>query len=158
MFLKKALFAAVLIFACSFNVMAAEKKDMDKDFMFIKKSENAFKDTVTKIENDLKKKSIQIFAKFDHAKNAKDAGLTLDETTVIVFGDPKVGTKLMQENQLIAEELPLKILVWQDKNGDVFAGFVKPGAFSKDFGMDANPIIGKMQGLMEGIVAAGTGK
>lgn len=76
-----------------------------------------------RIEQTLRAMGIPVFAKFDHGKNAEEVGLTLRPNQVIVFGSPKVGTKLMQDNPSISIELPLKISVWEDKNGSVWATF-----------------------------------
>lgn len=155
MLTKKIMLAVLLVFVLGFGAAASEKT-MSTDFIYAQKSAYGFKETVERIENDLKKRDIPVFAKFDHAKNARDVSLDLGETTVIVFGDPKVGTKLMQETQIMAVDLPLKILVWQDKDKNVYAGFIKTSYMAEKFGMASNPVIGKMQGLLEAIVAAGT--
>lgn len=122
------------------------------NFMYETQSKYSVNDTVKRIEIELKKRKIPVFAKFDHSKNAKDVKLELRDTTVIVFGDPSVGTKLMQENQLIAIELPLKILVWQNEKNLTMVGFIKPAYMADKYGMGKNPIIGKMQTLLESIV------
>ena len=59
-------------------------------------------ETMGRIEQILQKMDIPVFAKFDHQKNAKEVGLDLRPNQVIVFGSPKVGTKLMQENTAIS--------------------------------------------------------
>ncbi len=61
--------------------------------------------------NFLKSKGIKIFAVIDHAKAAKEAGLTMPNTRVVIFGNPKLGTKLMLENPQIALALPMKTLI-----------------------------------------------
>ena len=71
---------------------------------------------------------------------------------VIVFGSPKVGTKLMQENPSISIELPLKISVWEDKNGSVWATFPLMKPMAANYGLENEPVIEKMQTLLENIV------
>lgn len=75
--------------------------------------------------------------------------------TVIVFGSSKVGTKLMQDNPSISIELPLKISVWEDKNGSVWATFPQMRTMAAEYGLEAEPVIGKMQELLEKIVIKG---
>lgn len=58
-----------------------------------------------------------VFAVFDHAEAAKGVGLKLGPTTVVAFGNPAAGTKLMQLQQQVGLDLPLKILVWEDESG-----------------------------------------
>lgn len=73
-------------------------------------------ETVAKFSNILKEKGIMLFNVFNHSKLAKEAGLEMTETSVVVFGAPKVGTLLMQCEPQIALELPLKFLIY--KEGD----------------------------------------
>lgn len=84
--------------------------------------------------------------------NAEEVGLKLLPDQVIVFGSPKVGTALMQENPSISIELPLKISVWEDKNGSVWATFPLMKQMGANYGMENNPVINQMQGLLEKIV------
>jgi uncharacterized protein (DUF302 family) len=58
-----------------------------------------------------------VFARVDHAAGAKEAGLELRPTEVLIFGSAKAGTPLMQADQTIGIDLPLKVLVWQDVAG-----------------------------------------
>ena len=114
-------------------------------------------ETMKRIELILHKKDIPVFAKFDHGKNAEEAGLKLRPNQVIVFGSPKVGTKLMQENPAISIELPLKISVWEDKNGKVWTSFLQMERLASEYGLEKEPVIGKMQELLENIVYQAAG-
>lgn len=67
--------------------------------------------TITVIKKMLNKKKLKVFSVIDHHKGAKKVKLNLDKTSLIIFGNPKVGTLLMQENQLLGLALPLKLLV-----------------------------------------------
>lgn len=109
-------------------------------------------ETMARLEQNLKTAGIPIFAKFDHGKNAEEVGLELRPNQVIVFGSPKVGTKLMQDNPSISIELPLKISVWEDKNGSVWLTFPQLGQIAANYNMSGNPIIGKMQELLQNLV------
>ena len=73
-----------------------------------------FEETVAAIQKTLNSKGITIFATIDHQAAAKAVGETMPPATVLIVGNPKVGTALMQENPLLAIELPLKILVYQE--------------------------------------------
>jgi len=74
----------------------------------------SFEETVAAIQKTLNSKGITIFATIDHQAAAKAVGETMPPATVLIVGNPKVGTALMQENLLLAIELPLKILVYQE--------------------------------------------
>ena len=74
----------------------------------------SFEETVAAIQKTLNSKGITIFATIDHQAAAKAVGESMSRATVLIVGNPKVGTALMQENLLLAIELPLKILVYQE--------------------------------------------
>jgi len=67
-----------------------------------------------------------IFARIDHAAGAESAGMALRPTSVLIFGNPKVGTNLMKCSQSIGIDLPLKMLAWEDEDGKVYLGYTKP--------------------------------
>lgn len=124
------------------------------------KVESSFgaEETLHRLEEALKAQGIPIFAIFDHQKNAEEAGLSLRPTTVVVFGSPKVGTRLMQENQEIAIDLPLKILVWEDKEGKTQLAFPLMKPLGRAYGMQDNPVIFNMQTLLEKLVKKAAGR
>ena len=74
---------------------------------FTAKSEYDFRQTIGRLKKNFKANNIAIFAEIDHTKAAKKAGENLLPATVLVVGNPKVGTRLMQENPKVAIELPL---------------------------------------------------
>lgn len=115
-------------------------------------------ETIQRIEQILHKMDIPVFAKFDHGKNAEEAGLQLPPNQVIVFGSPQVGTKLMQANPAISIELPLKISVWEDKDGKVWTSFPQMEKLATEYGLEKEPVIGKMQALLEKITAEANGQ
>lgn len=114
-------------------------------------SSSDFNNTIITIETELEKLNIPIFAKFDHYQNAKDVNLDLRKTTVIVFGAPKVGTLLMQANQNIALELPLKLLILEDNSGKTIVRFKKMEYIAKEYNLEDNDIIKKMDQLLENL-------
>lgn len=122
------------------------------NLLFTYESQFSVAETMARMEQVLKTMGIPVFAKFDHGKNAEEVGLKLLPNQVIVFGSPKVGTALMQENPSISIELPLKISVWEDKNGSVWATFPQMKQMAANYGMEDNPVIAKMQELLEKIV------
>ena len=74
----------------------------------------AFEETVAALQKELKSKGITIFATIDHHKAAEAVGESMQPATVLIVGNPKVGTALMRENTLLAIELPLKILIYEE--------------------------------------------
>ena len=73
----------------------------------------AFEETITALQKTLNSKGITIFATIEHHKAAEAVGENMQPATVLIVGNPKVGTALMQENPRLAIELPLKILIYE---------------------------------------------
>lgn len=121
------------------------------------KSENSFEVSLEKLQEAIKSKKIKIFSVFDHAQEAKNVGLELEPTSVVVFGAPAVGTKLMQANQDIAYELPLRILVVK-KGDEVFLQYENPSDMAAKYGLENNQIIQKMNSLMQMLAKEATEK
>jgi uncharacterized protein (DUF302 family) len=78
-------------------------------------------------------RGMTIFAQIDHADAAKEVGMTLAPTEVLIFGSPKAGTPLMQASQTI--DLPLKALVWQDSAGKTWLGYNDPKWLARRHGV-----------------------
>lgn len=127
----------------------------DDNRLYLIEGQFPVNETVERLENALKARNIPVFAKFDHARNAKDAGLALRPTTVLVFGSPLVGTHLMQADQSISLELPLRISVWEDEAGSTWLAFPRMGDIAHEYGLDGNPFVPKMQTLLEQLVRIG---
>jgi uncharacterized protein (DUF302 family) len=77
-------------------------------------------ETVERLKALLAQKGIELCAHIDHAAAARKAGLSLRPTQVLIFGNPKAGTPLMQSRQTIGLDLPLRALVWEDEAGRVW--------------------------------------
>lgn len=75
----------------------------------------AFEETVVALQKELKSRGITIFATIEHHKAAEAVGENMQPATVLIVGNPKVGTALMQENPRLAIELPLKILIYKEE-------------------------------------------
>jgi uncharacterized protein (DUF302 family) len=73
--------------------------------------------TVERLKALLAQKNIQVFADIDHAAGARNAGLALRPTRLLIFGNPTTGTPLMQSQQTIGLDLPLRVLIWEDEEG-----------------------------------------
>jgi uncharacterized protein (DUF302 family) len=77
-------------------------------------------ETIDRLAAIVTSKGLSVFARIDHAANADQVGLSLRPTYLIIFGNPKAGTPLMQENQVSGIDLPVKALAWQDEAGKVW--------------------------------------
>ena len=95
------------------------------------------KETMDRLEAEIKAKGMTVFARIDHAAGAAQAGLSLRPTEVLIFGNAKAGTPLMQSNQTIGIDLPLKALVWQDADGKVWLSYNEPSWLAQRHGLAA---------------------
>lgn len=89
-------------------------------------SPHSVADTVDRLAQVLEAKGMTVFTRINHAENAGKAGLDLRPTEVLIFGNPKIGTPLMNCAQSIAIDLPQKMLAWQDATGQVHLGYNAP--------------------------------
>jgi uncharacterized protein (DUF302 family) len=80
-------------------------------------------ETVERLKALLAQKGIEVFAHIDHAAEARKVGLALRPTQVLIFGNPKAGTPLMQDRQTIGLDLPLRALVWEDEHCKVWVTY-----------------------------------
>jgi len=92
------------------------------------------KDTMNRLEAELRAKGMTVFARIDHAAGAKAVGLPLRPTEVLIFGNAKAGTPLMQSVQTVGIDLPLKALVWQDSSGDTWLSYNDPAWLAQPTG------------------------
>ena len=91
--------------------------------IIIKKSACSVAKTIKNIENILDKKGLSVFKVVNHQKNASSVDMKMNESKLIIFGNPKLGTSLMKQDMTIGLDLPMKILVYKDKNNQVQMAF-----------------------------------
>jgi uncharacterized protein (DUF302 family) len=99
---------------------------MTPDGMILLPSSHDANATMDRLVASVTAHGLHVFARIDHAGAAQQAGLTLRPTEVLIFGDPKGGTLLMQAAQSIGIDLPLKVLVWEDEAGKCWIGYNDP--------------------------------
>ena len=104
---------------------------------------------VSRIERALHRLGVMVLARIDHAAGARAAGLELPDEVVLVFGDPAVGTLLMQTDPRVGLDLPLRMLVWSH-NGTTAVGYRDPRGLDIDPAPDSvRSTLAKMHGLLE---------
>lgn len=89
------------------------------------------KETMDRLEAEVKSKSLSVFARVDHAAGAAQVGMKLRPTDLLIFGNAKGGTPLMQAVQTAGIDLPLKALVWQDAQGVTWVSYNDPHWIAK---------------------------
>jgi len=116
--------------------------------MRMRESCHPVSNTFDRLQNILKSRGIEISARIDHAQAAAKKGLELRPSEVLIFGNPAIGTKLMQSRSSIALDLPLRVVVWQETDGTVWLGWHEP----REVGLEHS-----IQGRGETIEAIRTG-
>jgi uncharacterized protein (DUF302 family) len=121
------------------------------------KSSHDVKNTADRLENILKEKGMNVFLRIDHTEGARKVGKELRPTELIIFGNPKVGTPLMQCSQTMAIDLPQKALIWQDESGQVWLTYNDPQYLAKRHGIDAcKAVLDKVKNALKNFAQAAT--
>jgi uncharacterized protein (DUF302 family) len=116
------------------------------------------KETLDRLEAQIKAKGLTVFARVDHAAGAAAVGMTLRPTEVVVFGNARGGTPLMQDKQTAGIDLPLKYLVWQDEAAKTWLSYNEPGwiAHRHGLGTASDAALKAMTGLLGALAKAAT--
>ncbi|MGB7097362.1 MAG: DUF302 domain-containing protein [Xanthobacteraceae bacterium] len=98
-------------------------------------SQHSVKATIDRLENAARAKGLTIFARIDHAAGATSVGLPLRPTELLIFGNARGGTPLMQLAQTIGIDLPLKALAWEDAAGKTWLSYNEPAWVAERHGV-----------------------
>jgi len=116
--------AALLTFSClSLATAQPLSSPLDTDGVIRVKSAYPFDQTIARIKQDVAAKGIKFFDEIDQAKLAGDAGVKLRPSTLLVFGNPPLGTLFITSNPNAGLDWPVRLLVMQDENGDIYAAY-----------------------------------
>lgn len=114
-------------------------------------------ETLDRLATIVEDKGITVFARIDHAEGAKQADMELRATELLIFGNPRVGTPLMQCAQSIAIDLPQKALAWQDAEGQVWLGYNDPAYLAERHQLSGcDEAINKVSKALSNFVKAAT--
>jgi uncharacterized protein (DUF302 family) len=109
-------------------------KISDATQVMTKSSPFSVAETVARFSQVVTAKEMKVFAIINHSGEAHEAGLDLPESKVIIFGNPEAGTPVMEAAPLMALELPLKVLTWEDE-GRTRVSYSAPGALAERYGL-----------------------
>lgn len=146
-------FVAVILTAVALALPATAARAAEG--VIVVNSANDVKTTTDKLEKILTEKGITIFARVDHAAGAESVGQKLRPTALLIFGNPKLGTPLMQKDQKIGLDLPLKTLVYQAEDGKTYIAYNDPAYLSKRYGVtEPANVFATMAGALRNFAAA----
>jgi len=105
-----------------------------------------------RLETEIRTKGLEVFARIDHAAGAAEVGLNLRPTELIIFGNARAGTPLMQSVQTVGIDLPLKVLVWEDAGSKTWLSYNEPSWLARRHGVpNAEQVVSKMGSALSAI-------
>ena len=132
--------------------------DLATDGLITIRSSFGPEETMKRLEAEVKAKGLTVFAHVDHAAGAAAAGLPLRPTDLLIFGNAKGGTPLMQQAQTIGIDLPLKALVWQDAQGATWLSYNDPAYLADRHGVGepSKAVVAALTGALHAIATKAT--
>ena len=110
--------------------------------------------TMDRLEAVVKERGLTVFARIDHSAGAAKVGKTLRPTQLLIFGNPQGGTPFMECAQSVGIDLPLKALVWEDAEAQVWLAYNDPAFLAARHGADSCPVVDKLSAALEGLAEA----
>lgn len=134
------LFAGFLVSTPALAQYSSESSIGSPDDVGIISIQSSFsvKITAERLEQALRSKGLKVFGKIDHAAQAAEVKLALRPTVLLLFGDPKMGTLLMHENETFGLDLPMKYLIWETADHSVFISWNNPYFLARRHGVPQN--------------------
>jgi uncharacterized protein (DUF302 family) len=131
---------------------------MAADGLHTIRSQHGPGETMSRLQAEVEAKGLTVFARVDHAAGAAAVGLSLRPTELLMFGNAKGGTPLMQAVQTIGIDLPLKMLVWQDASGDTWLSYNDPSWLAKRHGLtqEAGAVVRALAAALEALAKTAT--
>lgn len=121
------------------------------------RSSHDVKDTADRLEKALNAKGMTVFTRINHAEGARKVGKNLRPTELVIFGNPKIGTPLMQCNRSVAIDLPQKALIWEDDKGTVWYSYNDADYLAQRHGLgDCAAVLEKVRKALKNFAAAAT--
>jgi uncharacterized protein (DUF302 family) len=125
--------------------------------VIVARSAHTYRETVDRLSEAIERRGLTVFAHIDHAAAARESGLELGDEEVVLFGNPRAGTPLMQSDPRIGIELPLRILVWADADA-VLLCYRDPRALTGDYDVGQHePKLEQMATLLAELAAEASG-
>lgn len=142
------------ICAAATGVLATTDAAAD-DSVVRKASANSVQGTLDRLERIVEGKGFTVFARIDHAAGAAKVGKKLRPTQLLIFGNPNVGTALMSSAQSAGLDLPIRVVAWEDEDGDVWVAYTAPAALAARHGItDRDEVVTKMTGALANLTDA----
>ncbi|EGV19068.1 DUF302 domain-containing protein [Thiocapsa marina] len=126
-------------------LIATAASALGSDGLVVSTSPHGVAETADRAESAITERGLGVFARIDHAAGARKAELELPPTELLIFGNPKAGTRLMQCSATVAIDLPLKLLIWEGADG------VTQVAYNAPVWLDARHGLGDCAAVLENV-------
>ncbi|HEV3034653.1 MAG TPA: DUF302 domain-containing protein [Solirubrobacteraceae bacterium] len=121
--------------------------------MVVTRSAWSHAETMSSLTAAIERRGLKVFARIDHAAGAREVGLELADEEVVLFGSPRSGTPLMQDDPRVGIELPLRMLVWREGE-QVLLGHHDPRELSARYGVSSHArTLEQMAALLDALAA-----
>jgi uncharacterized protein (DUF302 family) len=125
--------------------------------MVVRRSGSNWDDTNRSLLDAIERRGLTVFARIDHAAGARSVGLELADEEVVLFGSPKSGTPLMQDDRRIGIELPLRMLLWREGE-DILLGYNDPRELTETYQVTGHQAtLEQMANLLEALATEASG-
>lgn len=135
-------------------LLAVSTAALGADGLVAIKSPFSAKETMNRFEDNAKQRGLNVFARIDHAAGAAKIGKTLRPTELLIFGNAQGGTPFMECAQSVGIDLPLKALVWEDAQGQVWLGYNDPAFVARRHDVSQCPAVNGMSKALAGLAEA----
>ena len=152
-------FKSILLFTL-FLTLNSQQLTAGENGLISLKSSHSVPATMDRLVDILKKKGLTIFARIDHALGAQKVKMQLSSSQLVIFGNPKMGTPLMKCQMSSGLDLPLKALVWEDKNNQTWISYNAPAFLAERHALKkcGTKVIAKMTGALKKITTKAAAK
>ena len=125
------------------------KEVLNKSHLIKKSSVYSVKETLDKLEALLKKKNLTVFARINHQKNAQSVNMELAEAEILIFGNPKLGTRIMKHDIEAGFELPLRVFAYADTKGKTWLTYHNPQGLKQSYALEDCKVIDKIETALD---------
>ncbi|MEM9733846.1 MAG: DUF302 domain-containing protein [Pseudomonadota bacterium] len=146
-------FFALTTFVAPLNTARADGHTKIENGWITAQSPSDVASTVKRLTAAIEKAGATLSAVVDHQAGAKKAGLEMAPATLVIFGNPKLGTPIMKSSPMAAHDLPIRVLVWSD-NGTTKLAALAPETFKARHGVTADEALKKMGGALDNFMGA----
>ena len=119
-----------------------------------KQSKHSVKETMDKFETLVKSKEMTVFARVDHKQNAASVDMQMNDAEVLIFGNPKGGTLIMQKDSAAGLDLPLRVAVYANDAGDVFVSYHDQHGLSALYDVEGVPVLDVVTDALDNLTDA----